>query len=128
MRHRLWTAARWPSARSAPASRPARHRRHRRFGAFRHLRHPHPGSDGSYTYPVADKVNAFGLGTSADDVFTYTVSDGKGGFDTAELRIAVTGTNDAPVAANDSRRGCRRRHHRDGRQRRDLRPGAPTPT
>ena len=36
------------------------------------------------------------LGATADDVFTYTVSDGKGGFDTAELRIAVTGTNDAP--------------------------------
>ena len=28
-------------------------------------------------------------GATADDVFTYTVSDGKGGFDTAELRIAV---------------------------------------
>ena len=58
-------------------------------------------SDGSYTY-VADKANALALGATADDVFTYTVSDGKGGFDTAELRIAVTGTNDAPVAANDS--------------------------
>ena len=53
-------------------------------------------SDGSYTY-VADKANALALGATADDVFTYTVSDGKGGFDTAELRIAVTGTNDAPV-------------------------------
>ena len=53
-------------------------------------------SDGSYTY-VADKANALALGATADDVFTYTVSDGKGGFDTAELHIAVTGTNDAPV-------------------------------
>ena len=58
-------------------------------------------ADGSYTY-IADKANALAAGANADDVFTYTVSDGKGGFDTAELRIAVTGTNDAPVVGTAS--------------------------
>ena len=33
--------------------------------------------------------------------FTYTVSDGQGGFDTARVQVEVAPVNDAPVAADD---------------------------
>ena len=36
------------------------------------------------------------------DAFTYTVSDGRGGSDTASVTITVTEINDPPVAGNDS--------------------------
>jgi Ca2+-binding RTX toxin-like protein len=50
--------------------------------------------DGSVTFtPDAD------FHGQAD--FTYTVSDGKGGFDTATVRVEVSPVNDAPVAADD---------------------------
>jgi hypothetical protein len=35
------------------------------------------------------------------DTFTYTISDGNGGFDTATVSITVTNVNDAPVAVDD---------------------------
>ena len=59
--------------------------------------------DGSYTY-VADQsaADALDAGDTATDSFTYTVSDGKGGTDTATLIITVTGTNDTPAATNDT--------------------------
>ena len=41
-------------------------------------------------------------GETAPDSFTYTISDGKGGTATATLIITVTGTNDTPVATNDT--------------------------
>jgi VCBS repeat-containing protein len=51
--------------------------------------------DGTFTYtPNAD--------FSGSDVFTYTVSDGNGGTDTATVVINVTPVNDAPIASNDS--------------------------
>ena len=61
------------------------------------------GADGSYTY-VADQnaADALDAGDTATDSFTYTVSDGKGGEDTATLIITVTGTNDTPAATNDT--------------------------
>ncbi|MFC3115100.1 retention module-containing protein [Cellvibrio fontiphilus] len=34
--------------------------------------------------------------------FTYTITDGKGGFDTATVNLMVSPVNDAPVAANDN--------------------------
>ena len=57
------------------------------------------GADGTYTY-VADQSAADDLATgeTATDSFTYTVSDGNGGTDTATIVITVTGTNDAPTA------------------------------
>jgi len=58
-------------------------------------------ADGSYSY-VADNANALAAGVQATDTFTYTVSDGQGGFDTAQLAITVTGTDDAPVAHTDA--------------------------
>ena len=58
-------------------------------------------ADGSYTY-VANNADSLAAGATATDVFTYTISDGKGGTDTATLTITVTGTNDAPIANNDT--------------------------
>ncbi len=42
-------------------------------------------------------LNFFG-----NDNFTYTISDGFGGTDTANVSITITPVNDAPVALNDS--------------------------
>jgi Ca2+-binding RTX toxin-like protein len=36
------------------------------------------------------------------DRFTYTVSDGKGGFSVSQVAVTVTPVNDAPITANDS--------------------------
>jgi len=50
--------------------------------------------DGTLTYtPVADWFGA--------DTFSYTVSDGHGGTDTATVTITVTGVNDDPSAISD---------------------------
>ena len=40
-------------------------------------------------------------GYEGEDAFSYTVSDGNGGADEAEVRITVIGTNDAPIAEDD---------------------------
>ncbi|MEP1587141.1 MAG: tandem-95 repeat protein [Tateyamaria sp.] len=41
-------------------------------------------------------------GETVQSSVTYTVSDGNGGTDTATVTFTVTGTNDGPVAVNDS--------------------------
>src|SRR4029077_11438930 len=51
------------------------------------------GTNVSYT-PAA---NYFGT-----DSFTYTISDGNGGTDTATVNVTVTSVNDAPTAQPDS--------------------------
>jgi large repetitive protein len=51
------------------------------------------GTGVSYT----PNANYFG-----SDSFTYTVSDGNGGTDTATVNVTVTEVNDAPVAVDDS--------------------------
>ncbi|CAH8295812.1 hypothetical protein MFUCSW5_450259 [Mariniflexile fucanivorans] len=53
-------------------------------------------ADGSYTFVPASNFN--GTVPTA----TYTVSDGNGGTDTADLDITVTPVNDPPVADNDT--------------------------
>ncbi|WP_157367463.1 tandem-95 repeat protein, partial [Vibrio coralliirubri] len=57
--------------------------------------------DGSYNY-VADNADSLKAGEQVSETFTYTISDGKGGMDTATLTIMVTGTNDGPKATDDS--------------------------
>jgi VCBS repeat-containing protein len=58
-------------------------------------------ANGSYTY-VANNAESLAAGVTASDVFTYTISNGVGGSDTATLTITLTGTNDLPVFSGDS--------------------------
>ena len=60
-------------------------------------------SNGSYVY-VANKAAADALddGDTATDVFTYTISDGNNGSDTATITITVVGIDDNPVGVNDT--------------------------
>ncbi|AZV31167.1 putative Ig domain-containing protein [Cobetia sp. ICG0124] len=58
--------------------------------------------DGSYTYSLDntdEDVQALAVGQVLSETFTYQVSDGQGGFDTALLTVTINGTNDAPVIA-----------------------------
>ncbi|EHR71078.1 VCBS repeat-containing protein [Burkholderiales bacterium JOSHI_001] len=63
-------------------------------------------ADGSYTYTPNAAANALDTGESVQDVFTYTVSDGKGGTAQTSLTITVNGSNDAPTVVADSNRGA----------------------
>jgi VCBS repeat-containing protein len=53
-------------------------------------------SNGSYTYVPNSAADGLAVGETAQDVFTYTATDGTGS-DTATLTVTVTGTNDAPT-------------------------------
>jgi hypothetical protein len=57
--------------------------------------HGSVSTDGNYSYysPDPDYVGA--------DSFSYTISDGNGGTDTALVNVTVTGVNDPPVANDD---------------------------
>ncbi len=62
-------------------------------------------TNGSYAYVLDNSnttVQTLGVGQSTIDVINYTISDGQGGTDTATLTITITGTNDGPVAVNDT--------------------------
>ncbi|MBT3144904.1 VCBS domain-containing protein [Neptunomonas phycophila] len=57
------------------------------------------GADGAYTYQVDNTlaaVQALADGESFTEVFTYSITDGQGGNDSALLTITINGTNDAP--------------------------------
>ena len=63
-------------------------------------------SDGSYTYTV-DTTNSDVIAWQSGDAvltetFTYTVSDGNGGTDTATITVNASGQNDAPTAADNT--------------------------
>ena len=58
--------------------------------------------DIEYDPTGSDEISALGAGETAEDTFTYTVSDGNGGEDTAEVTVTVEGVNDAPVAVDDT--------------------------
>ena len=58
--------------------------------------------DGSATFDPNGDFEALGEGETATTTVSYTVSDGKGGTDTTTVTVTVTGTNDAPVATNDT--------------------------
>jgi VCBS repeat-containing protein len=63
-------------------------------------------SDGSYSYTVDDslaEVDALlPTSTALQDQFEYTVSDGLGNTVSATLTIEIDGSNDAPVAVDDT--------------------------
>ncbi|MGJ8569716.1 MAG: tandem-95 repeat protein [Hoeflea sp.] len=50
----------------------------------------------SYDPTAAATLQALGDGDTTTDTFTYTVSDGHGGFDDATVTVTVNGINDAP--------------------------------
>jgi translation elongation factor EF-1beta len=58
--------------------------------------------DGSISFTPGDGFDALGVGESQDVEITYTISDGQGGTDTATATVTVTGTNDGPVAVDDT--------------------------
>ncbi len=56
---------------------------------------------GSFAYDPNKKFASLMPGESASDIFSYTISDGKGGTATAQVTISVFGTNN-PVANDDT--------------------------
>lgn len=65
--------------------------------------------NGFYTYSLANGVDGessavqdLAEGQTVTDSFTYTTTDENGATDTAEVTITITGTNDAPVANDDT--------------------------
>jgi VCBS repeat-containing protein len=54
---------------------------------------------GSVMYNAAGAFDFLAANESLVDIFQFTVSDGKGGFDASTASVKVTGTNDAPVVA-----------------------------
>jgi VCBS repeat-containing protein len=61
--------------------------------------------DGSYDYDPNGQFEALAVGETASDTFTYTISDGKDGTDTATVTITINGVNDTPIASDDSGAG-----------------------
>jgi uncharacterized repeat protein (TIGR01451 family) len=62
-------------------------------------------ADGSYSYRLDNAsaaVQALRAGDSVTDTFTYTITDALNAQDSAALVITVQGTNDTPVATNDT--------------------------
>jgi CshA-type fibril repeat protein/VCBS repeat-containing protein len=57
-------------------------------------------ANGTVTYHPNDQFE-IPAGSTATDTFTYRVTDGRGGFDTATVNVTVNGVNDAPVVRND---------------------------
>ncbi len=57
-------------------------------------------ADGSYTFDSNSDFEDLQSGETRTTTITYTVSDGNGGFSTADVTITVTGNNDAPVATS----------------------------
>ncbi|MBV6303243.1 VCBS domain-containing protein, partial [Candidimonas humi] len=55
-------------------------------------------TDGKVTFDPNGDFADLHAGQTRDTSFTYTLSDGHGGFDTATVTVTVTGTNDAPTA------------------------------
>ncbi|KIT14752.1 ExeM/NucH family extracellular endonuclease [Jannaschia aquimarina] len=54
-------------------------------------------TDGILAYDPGALFDALAEGETATDSFEYTVSDGRGGSQTATVTVTITGTNDAPV-------------------------------
>nr|MBC8239905.1 cadherin-like domain-containing protein [Alphaproteobacteria bacterium] len=59
-------------------------------------------ADGTVSFTPGDAFDALGVGDTQDIEITYTISDGQGGTDTATTTVTVTGTNDGPVASDES--------------------------
>ncbi|MFZ1755205.1 MAG: Ig-like domain-containing protein, partial [Caldilineaceae bacterium] len=58
-------------------------------------------NNGVVTYEATTFFDFLSVGDTAPDQFGYTISDGKGGTDTAIVDVTINGVNDAPVAELD---------------------------
>mgnify|MGYP003669514198 CR=1 FL=1 len=60
-------------------------------------------ADGSFDYDPNGAFDYLAAGESGSDTFSYTVSDGNGGTDTATVTVTINGSDDAPtiVAVSD---------------------------
>lgn len=56
-------------------------------------------SDGSYNYNPNGQFESLAAGATANDSFTYTISDGNGGTSTATVNLTINGVNDAPTGS-----------------------------
>jgi VCBS repeat-containing protein len=59
-------------------------------------------ANGTYSYDPNGQFEGLAVGETANDTFTYTISDGTGGTDTATVTITINGANDAPVATDNA--------------------------
>ena len=59
-------------------------------------------TDGTYLYDENSAFGSLGEGQTAQDSFTYDVTDSHGATSTATATITLSGVNDAPVAIADS--------------------------
>jgi VCBS repeat-containing protein len=81
------------------------------LGALTALRNSDTGASGTggqltWTYTVEDSaVEHLGGGQTRVESFNITVGDPHGGVATRQIDVAITGTNDAPVAATDTNAG-----------------------
>ncbi|KZX58303.1 hypothetical protein A3709_02235 [Halioglobus sp. HI00S01] len=55
------------------------------------------GADGAYTYTLTADLVGLDSGETVYDVFTYTVSDGDGSTDSAQLTVTINPLNDQPT-------------------------------
>ena len=59
-------------------------------------------ANGTFTYNPNGQFEGLNVGGTANDSFTYQISDGNGGTDTATVSLTINGVNDAPVAQDDA--------------------------
>ena len=59
-------------------------------------------SKGGWSFDPGEDFDYLAKDATATTLVSYTLSDDKGGFDTANLTVTVTGTNDKPVAVDDT--------------------------
>jgi hypothetical protein len=57
-------------------------------------------ADGTFAYNPNAQFESLAAGATANDSFTYTVSDNYGGTSTATVNLTINGVNDAPTLAN----------------------------
>ncbi|HEB96924.1 MAG TPA: tandem-95 repeat protein, partial [Sedimenticola thiotaurini] len=58
-------------------------------------------ASGNVIYDPGSAFDHLAFGEVATDTFSYTISDGNGGTDTATVTVTIVGENDPPVAVDD---------------------------
>nr|WP_308796855.1 Ig-like domain-containing protein [Tolypothrix sp. FACHB-123] len=58
--------------------------------------------NGTFDYNPNGQFESLPVNATANDSFSYTISDGKGGTSTATVNLTINGVNDNPIAGTDS--------------------------